>query len=463
VTLVFDAASIVARGPTERSWTHTPNGTPRAILVYIGQNVGSGDEVTGVTYGGVAMTRARYLAGVSGDEDGAVYAYFLGASVPTGPQTVVVSVDATGSDKGAVALSYTASADVEVDATNILDQASGANPSLTLATSAGVETAVSAAIHHGNQAVTNLGAGAGYTKPFNGTGSDFGSQIWGVETKDANHSGGNVTVDWTISNSDDAHMVAVAIKEVAAGGEEKSGTDSGTASETASQEASYAQADSGAGTEAASLSVALSGQETGSGSEVASLEAQHEVSDSGAFAEAATVDQVELKSGVDSGTFSEAATVQETVASDGTDSGTFSEAATVEVFLSGEDSGSLAETAGIEVVLVAQDQATLVEAAAILAGLEASDVASGFDSADLQAVYTGLDSGTFSDFGVAMEAEDIFLEASDVGVFMEEGFVVVQTERVFAGATGEGILHGGFGESVMGGQDSDEKPMKGVP
>lgn len=47
--------------PEQAPWTHTPVGTPRGIIVQVVQNAGT-DEVTGVTYGSVAMTEDAEIA-----------------------------------------------------------------------------------------------------------------------------------------------------------------------------------------------------------------------------------------------------------------------------------------------------------------------------------------------------------------------------------------------------------------
>lgn len=73
------------------SWTHTPIGTARGVVVFV-NTIGSADLSTSVTYGGVAMSRvANSTASDTATEPGTVTAWFLGSSIPTGSQTVVVS------------------------------------------------------------------------------------------------------------------------------------------------------------------------------------------------------------------------------------------------------------------------------------------------------------------------------------------------------------------------------------
>lgn len=114
MTIAYDAESSHPTGGTgELSWSHVPTGTPKAIFVRLYQFANSTDQVTGVTYGGVTMTRVDDAFNTTG-EAFAVYLYFLGSSIPTGTQTIVVSVNATGSTKQAVADSWTAATNTEI-------------------------------------------------------------------------------------------------------------------------------------------------------------------------------------------------------------------------------------------------------------------------------------------------------------------------------------------------------------
>lgn len=113
MTVAFDAATVQALTYGGFSFTHTPVGTPRAVVVMIEQKGGASDTVTGVTYGGVAMTRAAtFKSFTAGLVMGATYMYFLGASIPTGAQTVTVS-QSSSDWRTAFCLTYTAAADCQ--------------------------------------------------------------------------------------------------------------------------------------------------------------------------------------------------------------------------------------------------------------------------------------------------------------------------------------------------------------
>lgn len=115
MAVAHDAASDVGSTKTGNfSWTHTPVGTPKGIVVFLMELAASADPFTGVTYGGVPMDEvASGFAQDTAGEPLCCKAYFLGDSIPTGAQTVSVSA-AGGLSAVGVAASVTAGNDTEV-------------------------------------------------------------------------------------------------------------------------------------------------------------------------------------------------------------------------------------------------------------------------------------------------------------------------------------------------------------
>lgn len=107
------------------SWTHAPVGTPRSVLVYVFTFADAAD-VTSVTYGGVALTAVSGGEAIctDGDEDGRCRAYHLGASIPTGAQTVTVTRVNNADQMYATCHVATADADTEVYTPGIVLQQS---------------------------------------------------------------------------------------------------------------------------------------------------------------------------------------------------------------------------------------------------------------------------------------------------------------------------------------------------
>lgn len=213
MTVAFDARSASGAQTGDMSFTHTPVGTPRAVIVLIVQNVGFTDElVSAPTYGGVSMTA---MAGspnshITG-ETGVVYGYFLGAGIPTGAQTVAVDVNIVGSTKRAEVWTLTGADDTEiVDVDAAINSDSQANPSVTLSL-AGRTCFAGIGFHSGQAAVTGITPLTGWTSRQEG---DFGEQTAGFYTYDT-VSTVDVTAGWTQA-ADDALAIAVAVSEVQA-------------------------------------------------------------------------------------------------------------------------------------------------------------------------------------------------------------------------------------------------------
>ena len=109
---------------------HTPSGTPRGVIVAIDHGTVADDLITGVTYGGVSMTRVATAVDPS-TELGRGYIYHLGANIPTGTQTVSISHTATSTVKHACVCTVTAAGDTQVGAGGGI-QENTANPLVLL-------------------------------------------------------------------------------------------------------------------------------------------------------------------------------------------------------------------------------------------------------------------------------------------------------------------------------------------
>jgi len=98
VAVAYDNQSSLAVGTGDRNWTHTPTGTPAGALVLIVEEGGS-DYITGVTYGGEAMTEVPLSPVLyAGAESGSIHGFFLSAPADTNAATVAIDT-AAGSDQ----------------------------------------------------------------------------------------------------------------------------------------------------------------------------------------------------------------------------------------------------------------------------------------------------------------------------------------------------------------------------
>ena len=209
--VAYDAFSSVTATTTSTSfgWTHTPAGTPRAVLVLIHQNAATTDQVTSVTYGGTAMTEIGTFNCDSSGETGCMYGYFLGSSIPTGARQVLVTVSSNAS-KSAGVVTLTGAADTWVvgsDTTIIVDTA---NPSVTLSLNSRTSFAA-IGFHSGQNAPTGITPLTNWTSRLE---FDYTNQNFGFYTYNTIAST-DVTAGYT-STIEDAAMFAVAITELSA-------------------------------------------------------------------------------------------------------------------------------------------------------------------------------------------------------------------------------------------------------
>lgn len=214
--VVFDAASESHTGTTGASatfsWTHTPVGTPRGVLIFVfNRNDPSGNDTTSVTYGGTDVpliddSVARDTT--ASTEGGSVQAYFLGSSIPTGAQTVQVTEGDTYTSAYAVAITVTANDDtsyagiVTEGENQTLTEENIDDDSLT-----GTNSVRFAAILSGAAAVPPDGANS-----TNIAGIDFGAFVNGVY-RETTAGQGSRPIGASYATSDDVAAIYIAIAE----------------------------------------------------------------------------------------------------------------------------------------------------------------------------------------------------------------------------------------------------------
>lgn len=217
MAVAHDAASNAHSGTSSStgdfSWTHTPVGTPRGVLVLIVLNAEAIDEIAGVTYGGVAMAEVPLspLLHSTGSEDGTLFGYFLGSGIPTGAQTVAVTTSGSTRAKTAEAITVTASRDTIVDDTSTLETGAQTNPSVSLDCTA--DAAIYAMLHSG---------ATGGSVSVDGNTTEIreatftGSFTYSSARRTSNSGGaGSFSIGWT-STSDEQAVLGVAIREAEA-------------------------------------------------------------------------------------------------------------------------------------------------------------------------------------------------------------------------------------------------------
>jgi hypothetical protein len=210
---------------TSFTWNHVPTGSPRSALVFtlaIGAN-----PVTGVTYGGVAMTAVPYTAYDSDTEPGFVQAWFLD-NVAAGTQAVVVSRTSNAVVTYATCMTQTADKACEVYTAGVKTRAaSGSEQTAASSSATGTSTTWSSlALDDGSPGTNSLRYMAIYSgapsvstastnTTTNGTSAsiDFGNYVF-FTMRETTPSQGSKTLTITTAISDDLAVIGLAVREV---------------------------------------------------------------------------------------------------------------------------------------------------------------------------------------------------------------------------------------------------------
>ena len=230
MTVSHDAYSEMtaeARGPSNpqtHSWTHTPSGTPKGVLVWVtagtGQMTAADNAITGATYGGVAMTKVAevHLSGAS--EPGSCWLFELLAGIPTGAQTVAFTAQAFPTSStgiypwlyGQAVTMASGGGSLSRADSDTINQNSGANPSVTM--DAGANTGLSyLGGYSGKSNEADLAAAASCTDT---GGYDFtASATTARVVRQTTPATGTFAIGWT-GGSDETAMAAATYYEASA-------------------------------------------------------------------------------------------------------------------------------------------------------------------------------------------------------------------------------------------------------
>ncbi len=191
------------------TWTHTPAGTPRGVLVFTYTKAG-GDDALSVTYGGVSLTavsggRATDTAGEPAD----CKAWFLGSGIPTGAQSVVVNRNNNTNPMLAHCVTVTAATDtgtgtpvlVQEDGTVAEQSVNDGSPGTNSVRYAGFYWGTSTALTAGANSTALQASG------FSGSGANLARETTAGQ--------GARSVGFSEATSDDRAGVHLAVKEAA--------------------------------------------------------------------------------------------------------------------------------------------------------------------------------------------------------------------------------------------------------
>lgn len=188
----------------DRTFTHTPTGTPKGAVVAI-CCTGTSQPVTGVLYGGTAMTLSTSATDTT--EAGSVWIYTLtNLSGLSGAQTITLQGCIAAAKWCTCSTVTAATATTRVNTSNAVNTTTAANPSVSLTTTRNTNSY--GAMHSGAGSVGT--AGTGCTLQHN---RDYGALIaQTLKRTSDNEASGTITLSITLA-SDDYCIAAVALAE----------------------------------------------------------------------------------------------------------------------------------------------------------------------------------------------------------------------------------------------------------
>lgn len=196
---VMASGQIGSDGTGTISGTHSPGGQPHAVVVFVVQNGTSANEVSTITYGGIAMTAGLAGTDTSG-EPGRTVAYSLDSKdgIPTGNQTVELTVSGATS-KRVYCVSLFSDSGGLIRGSMASDSENSANPSNAFSISSSRYASGVACLFSGLAATSvSVANGAELAESNFSGGLQCASLIWANATVN----NGTLTMGWTSATDD---------------------------------------------------------------------------------------------------------------------------------------------------------------------------------------------------------------------------------------------------------------------
>lgn len=197
--------------PDPFTFDHTPVGVPRGVLLFCFVNANEIGAFVSASYGGVAMTAVPGGEAVdTATEPGRCKAFFLGANIPAGTQTVSIDHSASANVKYAVVVTVTAAGDTQIIGTPVLLQDNGTLAEQNVDSGAGTTALRYAGINSGLPDVPPAGSNSTALQSI-----DFVARVCAT-VRETTAGAGSRPVGFYSTTSDDRAAVHLAICEVVA-------------------------------------------------------------------------------------------------------------------------------------------------------------------------------------------------------------------------------------------------------
>lgn len=189
------------------TWTHTPVGTPRGVLVFVFTNADA-DYITSVTYGTEELVQLSEAADTAG-EPGRTTLFFSGETIPTGAQTVTVNRINNATSMYAISITITAATDRTGITGVVIENTDGTLAEVNVNDgSPGTNSLRYAAINSGLAAIPAVGASSTALLDI-----DYGNRVVRA-VRETTAGQGSRPVGFTSGTTDDRAAIYCAVKEL---------------------------------------------------------------------------------------------------------------------------------------------------------------------------------------------------------------------------------------------------------
>lgn len=189
------------------SWTHTPSGTPKGVLIFVWTNANA-NYISSVTYGGITLNRCAETMDTTGEPMRST-AFFLGESIPTGAQSVVVNRTNNATAMYAVSITVTASTDTTIGGTTFINGDGTVSEDSVDDGSPGTNSVRFAGGGFGHSTLPTAGANSTLLQSI-----DIGNQGY-VVVRETTAGQGSRSIGMSSGTSDDRAIVHLAVSETA--------------------------------------------------------------------------------------------------------------------------------------------------------------------------------------------------------------------------------------------------------
>jgi hypothetical protein len=207
---VSGTATVLDTTTGDRTISHAGSASAKGVVVVLAIASSSADGVTGITYGGVALSQRQVASDTTEANRVTVWTLPDDTACPTGTQDVVFQGCVATGKVGWVHTVTAATTGTKYNAGNKVDTTVSTNPTVNVVTTA--TTLLYGAVGGGAAAPTSYVVGTNYSA-MSVVGADFGALSAQGQRRTSPVASGTIQFNFSFGTSDDWCIAAVALEE----------------------------------------------------------------------------------------------------------------------------------------------------------------------------------------------------------------------------------------------------------